>query len=82
MWDGYYLYYTLTITYETSRDHIIWLYWEGDEHEIEPDTINGTSTKQNVQDAITSWLYSNADPNDIILIYLEAHGGGCNVIKW
>jgi hypothetical protein len=76
LWDGYYCYYTMTRRYEA--DHITWLYWEGNQNEIDPGSINGTSTKANVHSAITDWL-SNADANDIIFIYLECNGKGYNV---
>jgi len=76
LWDGYYCYYTMTMCYEA--DHITWLYWQGNENEVEPGSINGTSTKANVHSNITDWL-SNADANDIIFIYLECNGRGYNV---
>jgi hypothetical protein len=79
LWDGYYLYYLLTRRYQVTPDHIMWLYWEGDANEIEPDSIDGVSTKTNVRNAITSWLKTNADGNDNVFIYLECHGSGFNI---
>ncbi len=79
LWDTFYCYYTLTNMYDTPRNHITWLYSGGDRYEPEVDSINETSTKANVQSAITSWLSSKADANDIILIYFRCHGSGFNI---
>jgi len=40
--------------------------------------VNALSTKANVRWAITNWLASRSDDNDIILIYFSSHGGGYN----
>jgi hypothetical protein len=40
--------------------------------------VNGSATKENMRSAISNWLYSKSDSNDIIFIFFSNHGGGYN----
>jgi hypothetical protein len=43
--------------------------------------VDAEATKANVRSAITNWLATHSDADDIVFIYYTSHGGGYNTIE-
>jgi len=43
--------------------------------------VDAVATKENFRSAITDWLATRSDANDVIFIFSVSHGGGYNSIK-
>jgi hypothetical protein len=77
LYNSYLAYYVFRYHYGFSQSHIQYYsaFYPDYDDPIQGLT-NGTSSLNNVRNAITVWLKNNADGDDNIFIYFTCHGGG------